>query len=224
MTDQLPPLNDVDRQQLKEFLSHQERPNGTLNYTQFIGFLYGILCAPTFLSTEQWLPSVFNGESANAEKQSEMQKIIVNMVQHYKEAFDDLLSGGCNPSVNISWAESTIERIELEHFCQGFVTAFTSIEDVWKTTIENFSNLDESIRGDLNLGDQVYAIMGLISTLAAPDLNIERAENPELLQENLPNFAQQLPDAIYALAQIGGKIEELFLSLEGEQETKETSD
>ncbi|GLQ31584.1 UPF0149 family protein [Litoribrevibacter albus] len=218
MTDQLPPLLDADREQLKAFLCHSDRPNGTLNYPQFIGLLYGILSAPAFLSTEEWLPIVFNGESANAEKQTEMQKIILNMVQHYKEAFDDLMSGSCNPAVNLTWSESAPTRIELEHFCQGFITAFTSIEGLWKTTIDKFNNLDESFRGDLNLEDQVYSILGLISTLATPELNAERSENPQLLKDSLPIFAQQLPDAIFALAQMGGKLEELFQTLESQEQ------
>lgn len=218
MSDQLPPLTDTDREQLKDFLRHSDRPQGTLNYTQFIGLLYGILSAPAFLSTEEWLPVVFNGESANAEKQSEMQKIILNLVQHYKEAFDDLMSGTCNPAVDLTWSEDSAERMELEHFCQGFITAFTSIENLWKDTIEKFNNLDESLRGDLNLEDQVYSILGLISTLATPDLNIERAENPQLLKDSLPVFAKQLPEAIFALAQMGGKLEELFLALENPEQ------
>ncbi|MFC3151543.1 UPF0149 family protein [Litoribrevibacter euphylliae] len=218
MSDQLPSLTDTDRQNLKEFLNHSDRPQGTLNYTQFIGLLYGVLSAPAFLSTEQWLPMVFNGESANAEKQTEMQAIILNMVQHYKEAFDDIMAGTCKPIVNLSWSEDAVERMELEHFCQGFITAFTSIEGLWKETIEKFNNLDVSMRGDLNLEDQVYSILGLISTLAAPDLNIERAENPQLLKDSLPVFAQQLPEAIFALAQMGGKLEELFLALENPEQ------
>lgn len=218
MSDQLPPLTETDRQRLKDFLTHSDRPNGTLNYSQFIGLLYGVLSAPAFLSTEEWLPIVFNGESANAEKQTEMQQIILNMVQHYKEAFDDLMSGTCNPKLDLSWSEQAPERMELEHFCQGFIAAFTAIEELWKTTISKFENLDESFRGDLNLEDQIYSIMGLISTLAAPDLNLERAENTQLLKESLPVFAQQLPDAIYALAQMGGKLEELFQTLESQEE------
>jgi yecA family protein len=218
MTDQLPPLTDADRETLKAFLSHPDRPNGTLNYTQFIGLLYSVLSAPTFLSTEQWLPVVFNKESANAEKQSDMEGIILNMVQHYKEAFDDLMEGGCNPSVNLAWSESAEDRIELEHFCQGYVAFFTDIEELWKATIKKFSELDPQLRGELNLEDHVYSIMGLISTLAAPDLNVERAENPQLLQQHMPGFAQQLPEAIYALAQMGGKLEELFQALENPEQ------
>jgi yecA family protein len=214
MAEQLPPLNDQDRQTLKDFLSHSDRPNGTLNYKQFIGLLYGVLSAPEFLSTDQWLPMIFNGESANAEKQTEMEKIILILIQHYKEAFDDLMSGTCNPPLDLQWHEEPTTRMDLEFFCQGFITAFTNIEPLWKGAIEQFDQLDESFRGDLNLADHIYAILGLISTLAAPDLNIERAENAELLKESLPEFAQQLPEAVYSLAQMGGKLEELFSELE----------
>ncbi len=215
MTDQqLPPLTDEDRVALNEFLTHPDRPEGTLNYTQFVGFLYSVLCAPEFLSTEQWFPIVFNGESANAEKQTEMQRIIVIMVQHYKEAFDDIMSGTCNPKLNLNWSEDTVERMELEHFCQGFVAGFTWIEDRWKNAMEKFNAIDPSMRGELDLGDQIYAIMGLISTLASPDLNIERSEDPALLQQSLPEFAVQLPDVVFALAEMGGKLEELFQTLE----------
>jgi yecA family protein len=219
MTDQqLPPLTDEDRQALNVFLTHPDRPEGTLNHTQFIGFLYSVLCAPEFLTTEQWFPIVFNGESANAETQTDMQKIIVIMVQHYKEAFDDLMSGGCTPKINLTWSENTRNRMDLEYFCQGFIAGFTWMEARWKNAIEKFNALNPSIRGDLNIGDQIYAIMGLVSTLASPDLNIERAEEPELLQKNLPDFTAQLPIVIFTLAEMGGKLEELFQTLE-ESET-----
>ncbi|GAA3935059.1 UPF0149 family protein [Litoribacillus peritrichatus] len=211
---QLPPLTDEDRETLKAFLIHADRPEGTLNYTQFIGFIYSVLCAPEFLATDQWLPVIFNGESANAEKQTEMQKIIMIMIQHYKEAFDDLMSGSCSPVVKLDWTEDTAERMGLEHFCQGFITGFTWMEQLWKANIERFSAIDTSIRGELDLGEQVYAILGLISTLASPDLNIERSEDPELLKQSLPEFAKQLPEVIYALAEMGGKLEELFQTLE----------
>lgn len=222
MSEQILPLTDQERQTLSDFLHHKDRPQGTLNYLQVYGFLYSVLCAPEFLSTEDWLPVIFNGESANAEKQTEMQVIITILVKHYKEAFDDLMSGKCSPPLNLQWSDDKDKRFHLEQFCQGFITGFTWIEPRWKNAIIKFNEIDTSLRGETDLEQHLYAILGLISTLAAPEFNLEKAQDKKALQENLPGFAEQLPDAIYALAQIGGQIEQLFQTL-AEHNAEQTS-
>ena len=213
MTDELPALTDQDRQLLMEFLQHQERPEGTFNYVQLQGFLYSVLCAPEYIDTEEWLPIVFNSQSANAEKQSQMQKIVVILVQHYKAVFDDIMTEQCTPPLNLNWSDDKDQRFDLEQFCQGFINGFSWLEARWKQAITKFNAIDVSLRGDTDLEQHLYAIIGLISTLSAPESNLERADNPAELTAQLPNFAQQLPDVIMALAKIGGQLEELFQTL-----------
>jgi yecA family protein len=55
-------LSAREARALGDFLSHADRPEGTLSFHELQGFLFAISCAPELIQPSEWLPLISNEE------------------------------------------------------------------------------------------------------------------------------------------------------------------
>ncbi len=121
------------QKQLKEFLTSQERPDGTMNYNELCGFLFAITCSPELIKPSEWLPLVFNEQDPGysdieqAKEISEEIFALYNEINFQVQEGDVQLPADCrmtdNPSDNFTGP--------LGEWSAGFMNGHSWLIDLW---------------------------------------------------------------------------------------------
>ena len=90
-------MNESNARLLTKFLESPERPEGTLRFHEFQGFLFAITCSPEIIAPSEWLPMIGNDASLNFADESEAQEILGLVMTLYNEINEGVQKKGVRP-------------------------------------------------------------------------------------------------------------------------------
>ncbi len=67
---------EEQEQSLREFLARDDRPDGSLQFHELRGFLFGLVFAPRAVQVSEWVPEVFGGVSPDFLSKDEGQSVL----------------------------------------------------------------------------------------------------------------------------------------------------
>lgn len=147
---------------LRTFLSAPQRPNGTLIYPQLAGFLFSLANGPALIPPSEWMPLVFNDQSAGYKTQREAEGVMQAMMALYNDCARERteespsLPSGCEfrPVPLDNLADDAV----LSQWAQGFSMGHDYLEDIW-----NEYTPDE-------LDEELGSVLMVLTFFASPKL------------------------------------------------------
>ncbi len=138
--------SDQSLTRLSAFLAQSKRPEQTLSLPQLQGFLFAVSCAPYEISSEDWLPIVFNEQDPGFQGDEEANAVldVVMALYNYQdqqiEECKVALPDSCLPAAELdrNFSEGSPFRL----WCSGFLIGHGWLESCWE---ELDSDLDEVV-------------------------------------------------------------------------------
>jgi uncharacterized protein len=187
---------------LRGFLGARERPQGTLSYGELCGFLYAICCSPEMVQASEWLPLVFNDQSAGYRDEAEAQQVLSALMALYNFINGGVLEkepglpSGCEAS------RATMANFEddagLRHWARGFLLGHDYLSELWEAYLPD--ELDE------DMGACMMALSFFASRELATDYWQEVRPEGLSLEEFAADMLELFPEALLQYALMGRSI------------------
>ncbi len=191
---------------LATFLAADNRPAGTMSYTELHGFLFAVACCPVSIEPLEWLTQVFNNEDANFANEDEAEQIMRGIADIYNEIYDELQEGEallpeCCKVLTPAIANLD-EAATLSAWSCGFLTGHEWLADTWE------QDIPESL--DDELGSCLMMLFFFASRELA-DSFCRNSGNESLTLEELAALAvENFEQAMVSYAFIGASIRQLL--------------
>lgn len=140
-------LDALDARLLARFLSNTDRPEGTLSYAGLQGFLFAVVCSPVAVRPPDWLPVIFDGDSAHFESKGQEDKVLDSIARLYSilnasfideiDELPDCCAFLTEPLANFD-PDSSVAQ-----WSQGFERGHRWLGGHWETVLEGDS-LDDA--------------------------------------------------------------------------------
>jgi uncharacterized protein len=207
-------LSAREARALGDFLSHADRPEGTLSFHELQGFLFAISCAPELIQPSEWLPLISNEEDMGFADLSEAQRILGLVMVLYNQTNasviqrTDAMPSGCRFLADTS--ENLKEQAPVSQWSRGFVQGHSWLEELWIEYVP-----DESSEMSQELGACLMALSFFSSRSMAEALYREADERERPMEpEEFARFADTMhrlfPSALASYADIGRTIAEVM--------------
>ena len=122
--------------QLAEFLSADERPEGTMNYPELYGYLFVIACSPIRHEVEDWYPLIFNDHDPNFASEVEAFKIKESILLIHSVLFSHVHEGSIELPEWGKPLDPPMSNFELEsplsYWARGVIEGHDWLAEVWK--------------------------------------------------------------------------------------------
>lgn len=194
---------------LRAFLASPERPAGTFNYEELLGFLFAVACAPVEVPHTEWIDQIFDGQDPGFNDAQRAAQFIEEVdcllggiqaqVEDYQVAFPLELSSG-SPALDHFKSESP-----LCHWANGFVSGHTWLEEAWDELPED-------------IDDEIGACVMVLSFFANQELarsyHQEFATAGETFEAMAEGVLADLEPALETYADIGKTLRSDFSEIE----------
>jgi uncharacterized protein len=122
--------DDFDLAPLDEYLLSDDSPDETMMLSDLDGFLHGIICSPTPISFDEWLPKALGDTADN------LPKWVVDTVVHlHRTITQDLKS--THPDISPIFWEGPTGHIVAMDWCEGFMDAVAMRPEDWLRLTES---------------------------------------------------------------------------------------
>jgi len=207
-----PKLSAREAKVLGSFLSHRDRPEGTLSYHELQGFLFAVTCAPELIMPSDWLPLVGNEADMSYADLNEAQKIpglimtLYNQINSGVIERSDAMPSGCE------FLPETLanldEQAPVSQWSRGFVEGHNWLADLWSEYV-----FDEDTEMSEELGACLVTLSFFSSKSMAEALFCEGTDRERQLEsQEFEQFAETMrrlfPSAIASYANLGRSISE----------------
>lgn len=213
MQRKLPPkLTARERKALSDFLSHADRPEGTMSFHELQGFLFAITSAPELIKPSEWLPLIGNDEDLAFASQSEAQRILGLVMSLYNQINasvirrSDATPSGCRFLADTD--ENLQEQAPVSQWSRGFVQGHSWLEELWNEYVP-----DDALEMSQELGACAMTLSFFSSRPMAEALFCEggdgyRPMDPEEFARFAETIRRLFPSALASYADIGRSIAE----------------
>ncbi|MEW5755842.1 MAG: UPF0149 family protein [Pseudomonadota bacterium] len=134
-------FQDCNVAAVRAFLASPERPEGTFNYEELLGYLFAIVCAPDEIPQGEWMEQIFDGQDPGVDDPQQAALFFEELdclfgslqaqVQEHQVKFPLALPAGVSVSDHFK-TESPLHR-----WANGFVAGHTWLEEVWEDLPED---------------------------------------------------------------------------------------
>ncbi len=125
----------INNNQLTQFLSSPDRPEGTLNYHQLQGFLFAICCSPELVLPSEWIPLVFNEHEGQYDSKEQAESIMQALLVLYNDINTQVVEGRVMLPDDITVAEKAIDNVgrdsQLGQWSSGFFMGHDWLKELW---------------------------------------------------------------------------------------------
>ncbi len=202
-------FQDCNVEALREFLAAPERPEGTFNYEETLGFLFAVACAPGEIPQTEWIDQIFDGQDPGFASEQQATLFLEEVdclfghlqaqVQDYQVAFPFELPA------SVATLDHFDDASPLHHWANGFLTGHTWLAELWEDLPED-------------IDDEIGACAMVLSYFASPEL--ARSYHQEFADTGEPFAAMtemvyaDLTPAMISYADIGKTLRSDFSEIE----------
>lgn len=202
----IPAFTETHAALLTRFLAAPERPEGTMTYPQFAGFVFAVACAPELVVPSEWLPLVFDDQEAGNESLDEAQDVLAAMMALYNQCIRQGIEGGVGLPPGCEIRTDPVDNLTtdapLSQWARGFAAGYGYLEETWSELLP--AELDQEW-GAILMALSFSASRELADTFVAESKG----------QTNLVRLAETIiahfPDAMLGYAQMGRAIYQVLL-------------
>lgn len=186
---------------LSRFLTAPERPEGTMTYPQFAGFVFAVACAPELVRPSEWLPLVFDDQEPGYETMDEAQDVLAAMLALYGDCNRQGVDGsaalppGCE--IRSTPLGNLAADAPLSQWARGFAAGFGYLEETWNAHLP--AELDKELGA-------ILMALSFFATPALADTFIAEAKGGTSLERLAETVMQVFPDAMLGYAHMGRAI------------------
>ena len=131
---------------MTRFLSSPQRPIDTLDtftYPQLAGFLFSVANGPELIQRSEWIPLVFNDQSAQYETEEEANHVLQAMMAFYNDCLRERTGGDWSIPPGCEMRPQPMDNLTtdapLSQWAQGFGIDYDYLAEVWEAyTPEEF--------------------------------------------------------------------------------------
>ena len=123
------PLTDAQATLLTRFLSSPQRPMDTFSYPQLAGFLFSVANGPELIQPSEWIPLVFNDQSAQYKTEEEANDVLQAMMALYNDCLRERTGGTWSLPPGCEMRPQPMDNLTtdapLSQWAQGLASAMT---------------------------------------------------------------------------------------------------
>jgi uncharacterized protein len=209
-------LSAAEAKALGAFLSHKDRPEGTLSLHELQGFLFAVACAPELIMPSEWLPMIGDDREMRYEDLDEAQGILDLITGLYNEINaavierSDAMPRGCK-FLEGSGANFD-EEAPVSQWSRGFALGHDWLSELWDECVP-----DEHSAMSEELGACIMTLSFFSSKEMAEALYREAAPQkggmkPKAFQRFEATMRRLFPSALASYANIGRTVSEVLAS------------
>jgi uncharacterized protein len=137
------PFSKSDEAVLRKFLSSPLRPEGTMTYVAFRGYLFGLSSGPTVVPPSVWMPGVFGDENARYADLEDARAVVGSVMSAYNHT-NAMISGKLDltPDAVGIHLESESELVE---WSMGFTLGYQLVRESWARALDG---REKEVRGE----------------------------------------------------------------------------
>jgi uncharacterized protein len=204
------PLTAKDITALTEFLASPDRPEGTLTFHEFQGFIFAIAAAPEIIPPSEWLPLIFNAQDARYASRDEAQAMLGRIMSLYNETNDAVLEPTGDMPAGCEFRDEVLSNLDedapVSQWSRGFAYGHGWLEELWNEYVPEA--LDE------DFGATMMALSFFVSRELADAYLAEFAATDDStpapsLVEIAETFREVFPEALREYALVGRSIFEV---------------
>lgn len=216
MNIQQPVRNREQESFLKFFLESPARPANTMNFYQLDGYLRAVGGGPGLSAVDEWMPSIFNDESAQYLDDTEAQRFMAAVIALYNFHVGQAINCCCDLPLQPVYTEDRAQRTNLEQWARGFLRGYIYWEECWNEYIDQvpLGNVQLGFQAE-SLADELDAVLYIISTIADADLAVAQNTDPK----DLEGIFECLPESVLTYGAIGRAVYEYDLANTNSQKT-----
>jgi uncharacterized protein len=185
------PFSTSDERVLRAFLASPLRPEGTMTYAAFRGYLFGLSGGPAMVQPSAWMPGVFGDEDAGYADLDEARAVIGVMMNAYNHT-NAMISGDLRLTPAAVGLDSTSDDALLE-WSAGFTRGYEHVDEEWDRALDG---LDEEAR------DAFSAALVALSIWADRDAYLQDVESADR-KAFLEDLRRAIPSALARYATLG---------------------
>ena len=165
----------IDLAALDEYLSSDDSPDNCMMLSDLDGFIHGILCCPTIIPPEEWMPIAFGDDPEPLPR---------SIVQSVANLFGNVAHGLTSdpPMVEPIFWQAKEEHVIAMDWCEGFMQAVSLRPKEWLRLTES--------------GSDGHLMMPIMLHLMDDNGNSLMGVAQEDLDETLSEAAEEIPVAV----------------------------
>src|SRR3989338_5353932 len=206
MMNAVPEFTKAHATLLSRFLAAPERPEGTMTYPQFAGFVFAVACAPELVRPSEWLPLVFDDQEPDYETMDEAQDVLAAMMALYNECNRQGVEGNAALPPGCEIRSKPLDNLDadapLSQGARGFSGGFGYLEETWNEHLP--AELDKELGA-------ILMVLGFFASPTLADTFVAEAKGDASLERLAATVVQVFPDAMLGYAHMGRAIYQALL-------------
>lgn len=206
MMNAVPEFTKAHATLLSRFLAAPERPEGTMTYPQFAGFVFAVACAPELVRPSEWLPLVFDDQEPDYETMDEAQDVLAAMMALYNECNRQGVEGSAALPPGCEIRSKPLDNLDadapLSQWARGFAAGFGYLEETWNEHLP--AELDQELGA-------ILMALSFFATPALADTFVAEAKGATSLERLAETVVRVFPDAMLGYAHMGRAIYQALL-------------
>jgi len=201
MMSTIPPFTDTHASLLRTFLSSPHRPAGTMTYPQLAGFLFSIANGPELIPPSEWIPLVFNDQSAGYKTQPEAEGVMQAMMALYNDCARERSEEHASLPSGYEFRPVSLDNLSddaaLSQWAQGFSIGHDYLEDNWNEYAHD------------ELDEELGSVLMVLTFFASPKLAKayhKEGKGSRSLDQLADTVVTLFPDAMREYAHLGRAI------------------
>ncbi len=187
------PLTKTEERRLEAFLSSPLRPEGTMTYPAFRGYLFGFSGGPAMVPPSVWMSDVFGGEDAGYADLEEANAVLGAVMSAYNHT-NAAISGDIELTPEAVGLDPDSEEDRFE-WSAGFCLGYDHVRDDWDRAMKKLDEEDQ---------EALSAVFVTLMMWSEPETYLEDAQIADGSREEfLEQCRQAIPNALTHYASIG---------------------
>jgi yecA family protein len=198
-------FNKAHAKTLKAFLDSPQRPEGTLNYGQTVGFLFSVACSPEMIKPSEWLPIIYTNDSEDtAASAAEIEALMSALMALYNELNRQVRHADVALLPGFDFHDDPMANLEdnspISQWSQGFMEGYDWLSEVWTEYLPE--ELEEPA------GAHLLVLSFFCSRQMAEALHSEANKNADSLESMATTMQEHFEGAMHEFAELSFIIQE----------------
>ncbi len=201
-------LSESLKRRLQKVLDLAPDKERVLTLTELEGFLHALAITPDFVSMNEWIPAIFDGEDPVFDSEEQMREFVETLLSAYNVYQRAYNSGKLKFPFNLEKLDQEMFQ-EIIQWCYGFLEAVAMREELWTLPSEDPDGLSEEAKDFITSLFLVFAFGDPIEFI---HLQKQEGLTDNEIEEKMTKMLIALPEAIdilqeYAKTLWGQKVE-----------------